>query len=173
MALSQARLKSLVEYDPELGLFKWLAYGPNRKTGWFEGSKMTRGYLCLRIDGVTHYCHKLAWLYVHGETPEIVDHKNRVNNDNRICNLRAANHSINMINTKTRVDNSSGYRGISWNKATEQWYAYVNIDGRRYAKYYDDLETAIAFREAMAAKHHGVFRAAELPDALPASSEIF
>lgn len=66
--------------------------------------------------------------------PELdyIDHANRDKLDNRKSNLRKANHSLNMANTKST--NKTGYRGVSeitWNK-TKSWRASINKDNIRH-----------------------------------------
>lgn len=173
MIITQIHLKELLEYNPETGFWRWKKCVGNRKTGWFNGSRMANGYYCLRLENTTYYAHKLAWLYVHGTEPEIVDHIDNIKSNNKLSNLRSATKSQNMMNSRTRIDNVSGHRGISWDKSTEQYHAFINLNGRRYHKYYDDLEQAISWRNKMAEKLHGEFRATEPPLRALSGGETF
>lgn len=57
-----------------------------------------------------------------------VDHINRNKLDNRRENLRIATHSQNHANTGIRKDNSSGYKGVHWNKQSQKWVAQIKIN---------------------------------------------
>lgn len=62
----------------------------------------------------------------------IVDHINRNELDNRKCNLRIVNKSQNAINSKLSMANTSGVKGVSWNKNAKAWRAYLTKEGVRY-----------------------------------------
>jgi len=156
--ISQGELRNQIEYDGETGLWRWrdATARVNRKAGWFAGAPIANGYMTLRVDGVTYYSHRLAWLWVYGYMPESLDHKNRDKTDNRIDNLRESSKSTNVINSKTRIDSSSGYAGISMHN-NGRWHAYINKDGVRYSKYFKTKEEAIAWRQAKQEELFGEF----------------
>src|SRR5690606_5927947 len=95
--LTAARLRELLHYDPETGIFIWLpkpqsAFSKSRHhkaaytryAGKVAGSLKKRGYCYIKIDGVMYGAHRLAWLYVHGCWPlNQIDHMNRQRADNR------------------------------------------------------------------------------------------
>jgi hypothetical protein len=69
-------------------------------------------------------------IYMHrmiNKTPcrMITDHINRNTLDNRRCNLRTADKRINSINRGLQSNNTSGYKGISWNKKNKKWETYI------------------------------------------------
>jgi hypothetical protein len=59
------------------------------------------------------------------------DHVNREPLDNRRSNLRIIPVSQNMRNSKVRADNTSGFKGVIWDKARGCWVAQTSMDGRR------------------------------------------
>lgn len=130
--ITQARLKEVLHYDPNSGVFtNRAARGANAAKGYTAGAPCG-GYLVIQIDYRNYKAHRLAWLYVYGYCPENdIDHINRIPSDNRIDNLREASRSCNVRNSKTRKDNTSGIRGVSWNKAERKWVAYIQISGKR------------------------------------------
>lgn len=62
-----------------------------------------------------------------------VDHINGNGLDNRKTNLRIANQSTQMRNT-ARHDNTSGHRGVCYNKSNDCWSAQFKRNCQRYRK---------------------------------------
>lgn len=91
----------------------------------------------------------------------IVDHKSGNTIDNRRANLRHATPSQNTINGAIRKDNTSGIKGVRWNKNLQKWVAEICINGKRiHLGCFDDSDSAReAYRQA-AEKLHGEFRRA-------------
>jgi hypothetical protein len=50
------------------------------------------------IDGKDWYLHRFVWMLAHGSVPPMLDHINGDKLDNRLENLRPANHSLNNRN---------------------------------------------------------------------------
>ena len=129
--ITQQRLKEFLDYNPDTGVFTWReSYFPS-KIGKPAGGPF-RGYLRLMVDGKLYLCHRLAWLYVHGDWPtETIDHINGIKSDNRIKNLRAVSHMENCQNRPLRKDNSSGISGVCWDKSSNHWRATIAVNGKR------------------------------------------
>jgi len=110
------------------------------------------------IDGRHYRAARLAWLYVHGRSPKHeVDHVNTIKDDDRFDNLREATHRQNGQNTKRRIDNTSGFKGVSWHP-TGRWFAYINVNRRRtYLGFFTTPEAAHAARCQAAVQFHGEF----------------
>ena len=70
-------------------------------------------------------------LIIQAEEKEEVDHINRNKLDNRLKNLRIVNRSINNINRGKRKDNTSGYKGVSYEKNTKSWAMDLAINKKR------------------------------------------
>jgi len=129
--LTQTRLKELLEYDPNTGIFYRIK---NLQGAGFVGDQAgspAQGYLTIMIDGRNYRCHRLAWLYVYGEFPnEFIDHINRIKTDNRIINLRIASKKQNAENVGVQKNNKSGYRGVFWNKQKSKWQSKIKHNGQ-------------------------------------------
>lgn len=61
-----------------------------------------------------------------------VDHINNDGLDNRRNNLRVCTVSQNRANSKTHLNNTSGYRGVSFKKNTNRWKSQIRINKKLY-----------------------------------------
>ena len=121
------RLKQIATYDPVNGGFLWTSNRQRVKPGGRMGTIGVSGYRQVVIDGRQYREHRLVWLWHHGSIPKSLDHVNRIRDDNRIENLRPCTDSQNQANSKTHSDNSSGYRGVSYDRTKERWVAKMRI----------------------------------------------
>ncbi|MFW5402706.1 HNH endonuclease [Yersinia sp. 1252 StPb PI] len=153
------RLKKILHYDSETGVFTWKIYRRhNVGVGSTAGSPSNKGYIQIKVDGVSYKAHRLAWFYVHGRWPvEQIDHINQIKGDNRICNLREATNSQNVQHQTIRSDNTSGYKGLSWHKLIGKWYATITVEGKNLYKSFSDKDDAVAWLKATRESLHGEF----------------
>jgi hypothetical protein len=143
--ITQQKLKEILEYDAELGIFRWkVRRGGRAAAGDIAGTLNRYGYLDIQIDNKKYKSHRLAWLFVYGVMPhEMIDHINAVKTDNRLKNLRLATNSQNQQNQRNpQINNTSGYLGVSFHKSNNCFVAHIKIDGK--------------------SKHLGCFNTAEL-----------
>ena len=155
--ITQKRLKELLDYDPETGVFTWrVGRTGTAKNGSVAGSFDSDGYSQIKVDNRLYKSHRLAWLYVHGEFPlHQIDHINRVRTDNRIENLRPATNLENHQNQSKRRDNTSGVVGVYWHKRDRKWQASIRLNGRHiHIGCFDTIEKAAAARTRAKAKLH-------------------
>jgi hypothetical protein len=125
-----AELKTWLSYDPETGLFTWLNGSGHVKSGANAGSLHSGGYICLWLKRRRYYAHRLAWVMVHGEWPKEIGHINGDRADNRIVNLCLATRSQNLANAGLTSNNTSGMKGVSWDKSRHKWQAHIKVKGR-------------------------------------------
>jgi hypothetical protein len=131
--ITQTRLKELLNYDSDTGIFTWIKQRNSRtKIGSVAGCKQSDGYIRIWIDYKPYSSHRLVWMYVYGELPKKdLDHVNKVKDDNRIVNLRLATKQENKQNHSTpQSNNKSGYLGVSWNKRAKKWKAQIQMNGK-------------------------------------------
>lgn len=103
--LSHDRLLTVLEYSPDTGLFHWkVSMHYNAYKGEEAGSICKEsGYVIIGIDGHNFSAHRLAHFYMTKEWPKILmDHKNRIRNDNRWFNIRPAGYKLNAQNRSSK-----------------------------------------------------------------------
>jgi hypothetical protein len=126
--LSPERLRSLLHYDPETGVFTWKVARKGTAAGTICVHKRPDGYMRIGVDGRLYYAHRLAFLYMTGRWPShYVDHVNRNPSDNRWGNLREATVSQNLANSY-RGNAASGLKGAYRHK--DKWRASISINGK-------------------------------------------
>ncbi|MCK5236051.1 MAG: HNH endonuclease [Deltaproteobacteria bacterium] len=131
--LTQERLKEILDYNSETGIFVWIKLSGRRASiGDIAGSFHDgTGYIRIGIDGKNNQAHRLAWLYVYGDLPlGQIDHINHIRTDNRIENLRAVSSQENSRNCVMRSANTSGFTGVYWSRQRNKWKAQIMIDGK-------------------------------------------
>lgn len=129
--LTIGRLKDLIHYDPETGIFTRIAAKKRIALGVIKNAPMTDGHTRLRVDNHPYLSHRLAWFYVHGYWPSLIDHINGNPNDNRLCNLRDTDHSSNMQNRRApHKNNKSGFMGVR-KVSANRWDAHIVYDRKR------------------------------------------
>ena len=156
--LTADRLKEVLIYDPDTGLFSHrIDRGKHKhiKAGTIVGSVHSEGYVVIDVDRKLYFAHRLAWLYMHGEHPVAdIDHINGDRSDNRASNIRVATRSENMPNvSRASKRNSSGLLGA--HKYRDKWSASISINGaRKHLGVFDSAEDAsAAYLERKAEMH--------------------
>lgn len=160
--LTAERLREVLHYDSETGAFTWnIALSNRAPVGTAAGSKSRHtGYTSISVDGALFRAHRLAWLYMTGEWPErFVDHINGDRSDNRWCNLRAADGTLNQQNLRAaRGDTHSGMLGVyRTDKKSSPWRASINIDGKdkHLGNFATKEDAHRAYLDAKRAEHQG------------------
>lgn len=89
---------------------------------------------------------------------EKVDHIDRDGLNDRRSNLRLATTAQNCANTKLSSKNTSGHKGVSWNKAAGKWHAKICVNRRQiHLGLFDDINDAIRVRREHAVRYQGEF----------------
>lgn len=138
--ISQARLKELLYYDPDTGIWSWRVRRQSVAPGQIAGTTHHTGYIIIAIDRKQYAAHRLAALYMTCEWPaNQIDHINRVKSDNRWNNLRNATNALNKANTAKTKRNTTGFKGVFADKRTGRWSAAC---GDEYLGMYGTKEEA-------------------------------
>ena len=138
--LTAARLRELMSYDPETGIFvRLVTINGRAKIGQVVGSPTAGGrsegggYLQVCIDRKKFLLHRLAVLYMMGEWPSHeVDHRDLDRANNRWRNLRSGTSSQNKGNMRANSDSRSGIKGVYFDKSRGLWLAQITVCGQHF-----------------------------------------
>lgn len=149
---------------------------------------ITRGLVALVDDGDYEWLNQWKWcalkaryayrragprtaykvLLMHREivgaqSGQYVDHINRNPLDNQRVNLRLATMSQNISNS-WRSDNTSGYRGVHYDKSKRSWAVGIQVLGKKHflGRFKSPTKAARAYDRA-ALKHFGEFARLNFP----------
>jgi len=102
---------------------------------WYAGK-----YVYTQVDKKTMYLHRLI---LNAPNELEVDHINGNSLDNRTSNLRFATRSLNEANKGKPAHNTSGYKGVSYYKATGKYSAYIEVNQKKkHLGYFKTAEEA-------------------------------
>jgi hypothetical protein len=158
--LTQNELKLLLHYDPDTGFFTRLKTVSSNavfgsKAGWINDE----GYICIGIKGKAYKAHRLAFLYMTGAFPKNdCDHINMIKSDNRWINLRESTKSENRCNIKRMANNTTGHKGVTFNKRDNVYVAQIKINKKHiYLGSFKDVDDAARCYKNNVEKYHGEF----------------
>lgn len=159
--LTQEYLKSILNYNPETGIFTYL-YRPNARKCWNSrcankpaGIKGNHGYIAISIQNKKYLAHRLAVIYLGMDLSNgsEVDHINGRRDDNRKSNLRVVNSQGNSKNMKRSSNNTSGRTGVYWDKINSKWLVMAHSGNKQhYAGRFKNKDDAIKAREDLELK---------------------
>jgi hypothetical protein len=155
--INSSLVHSLFEYK-DGNLLRKTTPSSGVNIGDIAGSLCKSGYLSTKIKNKQYMNHRIVWLMFNGNIPEKIDHidGNRLNN--RIENLRAVTPSQNSCNRKTPCVNTSGVKGVTWNKNNQTWDARITVAGKRiHLGSFRNIGNASAVVQAKRNEIHGEF----------------
>ena len=89
----------------------------------------------------------IKWAECNGWEKGLTIDRINVNGNYDMNNCRFVNRHIQSINQRIRNDNSSGYKGIKWNKVNKKWQSYINVNKKHiYLGEYQDKAEALQAR---------------------------
>lgn len=161
LGISWESVKKQLHYDPLTGIFMRL----NESNQYVvAGSFNQKGRNRIEVCGKRFLASRLAWFIYYGEWPEdTVDHINGNPSDDRIDNLRLATNSEQQWNTGVRRNNTSGAKGVSFNKRRNEaglspWEVYITVFYKRiHIGFFDDFDCAVEARRKASMTYHGNF----------------
>lgn len=114
----------------------------------------------VRPDGKRRLLYLHTFLTGYG----ITDHINGDGLDNRRCNLRDATKEQNNRNVRMPRTNTSGYKGVTWSKASRAWQAQIHTNNRtKYLGTFPTKEMAAKAYDASARTLYGEFATLNFP----------
>ena len=157
MEITQALVRELFNYREDGFLIAKTRVG-RRKENSVVSVMNVKGYYVTRINKRTYGAHRIIFLWHHGYLPPEVDHIDLNRGNNRIDNLRSATTQENQRNTRARRNNSSGFKGVVYEKDRGTWRALICLDRKKiHLGRFSTPEAAHAAYKKAADKHHGEF----------------
>lgn len=143
--LTQQQLLDVLECDPINGKLFWKIPARRRKVGDEAGALRPDGYVQIQINYELHLAHRLMFLATTGVYPTLeIDHINRNRSDNRMVNLRITTRKENGENLSIAKNNSSGFRGVSWDSVRNKWRVQVkHLQKNIFIGRYDSIVDAV------------------------------
>lgn len=164
-SLTRAELDALLTYNRDEGTFTWKARPHevlenrafNARFAGKEAGRKAQGYVGITIEGVSIGAHRLVWFYETGHWPEqLIDHIDGNPRNNHFSNLREATCKQNATNTGLAKNNTSGAKGVCWNKGLKKWQAGIKHNRQQiHLGVFDDFEAAVAARKRAENEYHG------------------
>ncbi len=160
-------LRQLLRYEPKTGKLFWRERGPE----WFKSTRIWaswntqnanmealnvpfQGYLRGGVLKKQMLAHRAIWAMQTGEWPvDDIDHINGIRDDNRMENLRHVTRAENLKNVRRRDNNTSGFTGVSFHKASGLWRSRIMVNGREVVRCFPDIATAASDRAEASRKH--------------------
>lgn len=140
--------KDGARYTAESNQKKWNTRYANKPAGFFSPAHGVQ----VRINKKQYLAHRIIWAMTYGSLSEshFIDHMDGDRSNNRISNLRLADHSLNAKNTKKPSDNKSGICGVSRFKSAtfDGWQIRWQANKKTVTKYSKDFFDACAIRKS-------------------------
>lgn len=124
----------------------------------WTASTNSHGYGRIRVNGRYRLAHRLAWEMMTGPISDSMELDHRCGNPSCVNpdHLRVTTRSQNLQHrTGNQRNNTSGVRGVTWNKQANAWRAHAMVNGRQYSGgYHSTLEAADKAARALRARLH-------------------
>ena len=154
---TREQLAERFSYSAETGLLYHRIVGGGRTDGP-AGTANHYGYLVVRVGRALLLVHRIAWFLENGTAPERIDHQDGMRTNNRLSNLRPCTQQENVCNAARRRDNTSGWKGVSYDPRRGKWSASIQMNGQKHGcGYFHDKREAAEARMFAALAVHGDF----------------
>jgi len=154
--MDQRIVKELFEYKD--GELYWKLPRSKIKVGNKVGWTDFLNYKVTEINGKHYKLHKLIFLMFYGYMPKYIDHIDGNPENNKIENLREVTHSQNMMNSKKKKNNTTGYKNVLIDKTSGKYRVQIRHNKKTFrSKLQDSLENAILIANQQRAILHGEY----------------
>jgi hypothetical protein len=158
MTITAEEARALWDYSPGTGIFRWKVCSHKKiRIGDVAGGIADNGYRILTYKGKKYSAARIAFLIVtRAYPPDEVDHENNNPADDRWDNLRPADRSQQLFNTRVRSDNKLGVKGVCF--VSGRYRAFICTNGnRKNLGGYSTVAEAKAVYDKAASEEHGAF----------------
>ncbi len=107
----------------------------------------SNGYRNVNVGGLTVLYHRLMFRLHKGYWADYVDHIDQDKLNNRPDNLRDVSITTNNHNTGLQSNNTSGVKGVTWDKSRNKWKAHFQENGKVLTRRFVDKADAITQRK--------------------------
>ena len=133
--LSVKFIRDIYTYNPETGILSLRKDRGSRRI-WKKGTEVgfihenmkknkANSYLRTTFRYSTVYVHRLIYVWMTGEQPEVIDHIDGNGLNNKWDNLRSVSNMENCHNQRVYSSNSSGHSGVTCRKENGRWRARI------------------------------------------------
>ena len=156
------RLREVFEVKED-GRLLWKKKPSSRANHVYPGreakTKDVWGYYSVMLDGKTYRVHRIIWFMIYevDPGPYEIDHINGNPIDNRVSNLRLCSGFQNSLNKKRPANNTSGIKGVSYDKYRKNKKWRVLFCGKLYGRYRSKKEALQALIELATKSEHSEF----------------
>ena len=105
-------------YKPLMAMASW-SYHRSKGGGYAHGI----------VNGKLAYMHRIIWQLAGRRLPRLLDHRDTDGLNNRLSNLRPATYSQNIHHRGPTRRNTSGYKGVYYQRRSKKWYTQIMVRG--------------------------------------------
>lgn len=132
--LTQSDVRAVFDYDESNG---WLIRKKDENGRPYNKpagiTPICSGYGRLRVNGKMYLAHRIIWLWYYGSWPIFeINHIDRDRMNNRISNLEDVRRVQNQHNKGEYKNNTTGYKGVSWSKRDNKFYAQIKNNAKTF-----------------------------------------
>lgn len=123
------------------------------KVGTMNGERLRTIFFGHRL-----YNHRIIYCLHHGHFPKVIDHIDGNPLNNNISNLREVTYSNNSANSKRKITNKCGYKGVYFHGVMGRYKAEIQVRGVQMSLgYFDTAKEAGACYDNAARKYFGEY----------------
>jgi hypothetical protein len=140
-----------------LNKFNWYALKAGDQKFYAATKSLGRGTTLLH-----RYIFSLMNLDIEDQEIDHID-RNRLNN--QYLNLRIVDRTSNLQNQGLRTDNTSGFKGVAWDKSRQRWLSKICVNKKQInLGRYDNRIVAAQVYDTAAKKYFGEYACLNFPD---------